>query len=220
MSMRVGLAAAVLVAALVSAAAVLGDTGKEKLRFNRADQAAARAAIVRRSDLGAGWTGRAVKPDLSSGPPCANYHPKQSDLVLTGAAASQYQSGAVVLHSQAGVLQTARMVRLDWRRSVEAPGSLPCQRRYIAGSLGTGTKVVSFRRIPFPPLATFAAEFRMEASILVGGGRRGRVVLDSVLVGRRRTEITLNAAAPSGAERALSAAERHLARTLVARARA
>jgi hypothetical protein len=73
--------------ALLTATAVPAGDGKEQIKFNAADQAAARAVVIRRADLGStGWAGGPTKPDLSSGPTCANYHPKVSDLVLTGAA--------------------------------------------------------------------------------------------------------------------------------------
>jgi len=39
---------------------------REQVHLNPADQAAARAAILRRGDLGSGWTGGARKPKRSS----------------------------------------------------------------------------------------------------------------------------------------------------------
>ena len=81
-------------ACLVATTAVaLADNGnRQKIRFNAADQAAARAAVLRRSDLGSGadWKGGARKPDLTQTDPCPNYNPKQSDLVLTGIAETQF----------------------------------------------------------------------------------------------------------------------------------
>jgi hypothetical protein len=46
------------------------------------------------------------------------------------------------------------------------------------------------------------------------------VLLDVVLEGRGRTEISLDATAPAAAARVVSAAERRLARALAARVRA
>jgi hypothetical protein len=205
--------------ALFAAAAVFGDTGKEKIKLNRADQAAARAAAIRQGDLGAGWEGGPKKPDLTPSPTCANYHPKQSDLVLTGAAASEYKNGPIDFHSEVNVLQTARMVRLDWQRTVLAPGTVSCLRHAVAKALGARWTILSYRRIPFPHLAQYAAEFRGEASVTLSSGGKVRILLDSVVFGRRRTEISLSVAAPLAAANTISAVERHLARTLVARAR-
>src|SRR5918911_2008920 len=81
-------------ALLVAAPALAGASSRPEqpqVKYNRADLAAARAAVMRRSDLpGSGWKGGRVKPDL--GPDaCSTYHPKQADLVVTGAAASDFQ---------------------------------------------------------------------------------------------------------------------------------
>jgi hypothetical protein len=77
----------VLLAGAIAGSALAAVADREQHRFNAADQAAARSAVVVRSDLGStGWTGGAKKPDLSPPKPCPNWDPKQSDLVLTGAA--------------------------------------------------------------------------------------------------------------------------------------
>ena len=206
--------------ALATAAAVLAGDGKEQIKFNAADQAAARAVVIRRADLGSsGWTGGPTKPDLSSGPTCANYHPKVADLVLTGAARTTFQRSGFEFDSQSGVLKTRRMVGLDWRRSVLAPGVVPCLRRTIGKGLGSSAKVVSFRKLPFPQLAPYAALFRGVIAVSAQG-KTVRVLTDLVVVGRSRTELTLTIVGPASAKNALSAAERRLARALIRRARA
>src|SRR5947209_20409809 len=77
-----------LLALSAAAAAVLALAGvaaadKEKIRLTAAGQAAARAAVLTRADLGSasGWTGGPKKPDLYPQPLCPNYTPKQSVLV-------------------------------------------------------------------------------------------------------------------------------------------
>lgn len=206
--------------ALGTAGAVPAGDGNQQIKFNRADQAAARAVVIRRADLGSsGWTGGPSKPDLSSGPTCPNYHPKRSDLVLTGAARTTFQNAGFEFDSQSGVLKTRRMVALDWRRSVLAPGTIPCLRRTIAKGLPSNAKVVSFKRLPFPHVAHYTALFRGVISV-TAQGRTVRVLTDSVLVGRNRTELTITVAGPASAKRALSSAERRLGRTLITRARA
>jgi hypothetical protein len=206
--------------ALATAKAVLAGDGKEQIRFNAADQAAARAVVIRRADLGSsGWTGGRVKPDLSAGPTCPNYHPKVSDLVLTGAARTRFRRSGFEFDSQAGVLKTRRMVALDWRRSVLAPGAVPCLRRTLDKGLGSTAKVVSFAKLPFPHLSTYAALFRGVISVQAQG-KTVRVLTDIVLVGRSRTELTLTVAGPAAAKSGISAAERRLARVLISRARA
>jgi len=208
-------AATVLV---VVAGAIAADPGKQKIELNAADQAAARAVVLRRSDLGASWTGGRIKPDLTSQVSCASYHPKVSDLVVTGAAESQFRGTGLVLANEVEVFRTAAMVDRDWRRSI-VPAAVPCLRRTLTKGLGTQAKVLSFGRIPFPKVGTHSAAFR--GIVVVSAlGQTVRVLLDIVLVGRGRTEISLDATAPASGARVVSAAERRLARKLAARARA
>jgi hypothetical protein len=220
MTRRIALVLMAAAVALVTAVEVSAGDGKEQIRFNPADQAAARAVVIRRADLGSsGWAGGPAKPDLSSGPSCPNYHPKVSDLVLTGAARTTFQRSGFELDSQSGVLKARRMVALDWRRSVLAPGVVPCLRQSIGKGLGSNAKVVSFKKLPFPQLATYAALFRGVISVQAQG-KTVRVLTDLVLVGRSRTELTLTVVGPASAKSAISAAERRLARALITRARA
>ena len=216
---RIVLAGAALLAA---GSAALADPGREQIKLNARDQAAARATVLRRSDLGAsgGWTGGRVKPDLSPPPTCANYHPKQSDLALTGVAASSFRNGPVAFQNEVQVLQTRRMVSLDWRREVLAPGTIPCQRRALARSLGPSAKVVSFKRIAFPRVARYVAELRGLVDVSLPGGKTAHLVVDAVLLGQSRTEISFTVVAPAAERVSLRAAERRLARRVVHRVRA
>jgi len=209
--------------ALATAAAVWAGDGKYQIRPNAADPAAARAAVIRASDLGSsGWQGGRVKPslsDLSSGLSCPNYHPKLSDLVITGAAGARYRRSAFEFDSVSEVLKTRRMVALDWRRSVLVSGALPCLRREMINGLGSTAKLVSFRKLPFPHVSTYAALFRGVISAQASG-QNVRIVVDLLLLGQSRTEVTLNVAGPASATSAISAAERRLARTLISRTHA
>jgi hypothetical protein len=215
---RAAIAALASVLVLAASAAASGP-GKQKVELNAADQAAARAVVLRRSDLGAGgWTGGRVKPDLTSQVSCASYHPKVSDLVVTGAAESQFRGTGIVLENEVEIFRTAAMVDRDWRRSI-VPAAVPCLRRTLTKGLGTQAKVLSFGRIPFPQVGTHSAAFR--GIVVVSAlGQTVRVLLDIVLVGKGRTEISLDATAPAAGVRAVSSAERRLARKLAARARA
>jgi hypothetical protein len=214
---RAGIAALASVLVLAASAGASGP-GKQKIELNAADQAAARAVVLRRSDLGAGWTGGRVKPDLTSQVSCASYHPKVSDLVVTGAAQSQFRATGIVLANEVEVFRTAAMVDRDWRRSI-VPAAVPCLRHTLTKGLGTQAKVLSFGRISFPKVGTHSAAFR--GIVVVSAlGQTVRVLLDIVLVGRGRTEISLDATAPAASARVVSAAERRLARRLAARAHA
>jgi hypothetical protein len=220
MTTRIAFVLAAAAVALATAAGVLAGDGKEQIKFNAVDQTAARAVVIRRADLGSsGWAGGPAKPDLSAGPSCPNYHPKVSDLVLTGAARTTFRRSGFEFDSQAGVLKTRRMVALDWQRSVLAPGVVPCLRQTLAKGLGSNAKVVSFAKLPFPRLATYAALFRGVISVQAQG-KTVRLLTDVVLVGRSRTELTLTIVGPATAKSAISAAERRLAQALITRVRA
>lgn len=214
------LATAVLAAAGMTAGAALAAGGPQ-VKFTAADQAAARAAVIRRSDLGpgSGWTGGAKKPDLSPAPTCTDYHPKQSDLVLTGAAETDFHNGQLEFDSEAQVLRTAQMVRLDWQREVEAPGAAACLRTSLTRGLPSGEKVTSFAKISLPRIATYTAGFRIGLAI-PAGGTTGRYVFEALLVGKGRTEITLISFTPAAAQTSVAAATLRLARVLVGRAQA
>lgn len=205
---------------LVSAAGVFAGDGKQQVKLNKRDQAAARVAVLRRTDLGSsGWQGGSVKPDLSSTPNCPHFQPKVSDLVVTGAAETAFNRSSLEFSSVAEVLETRRMVRLDWRRSVVPRAAVPCLRRTLANGLPAGARIVSFARVPFPHVGTRSARFRGVIRIDVLG-RTTRLVTDIVITFRSRTEITLDAAGPASAARSISATEARLARALVSRVRA
>jgi hypothetical protein len=116
------------------------------------------------------------------------------------------------------ILKTARMVRVDWRREILAPGTLSCQRRHFAKSL-PGARVVSFSRIPFPRVARYVAAFCGVAE-LRGDGETTRLIIGLVLVSRGRSEISLLASAPFEERVDVMARERRLVRTMLRRAKA
>lgn len=212
-------AAAAGVAASFAAASVVD---KEQIHLTKAGQSAARAAVLTKADLGtAGWTGGAKKPDLSSTPPCPGFRPKQSDLVVNGAAETIFKQPAIQFDSEAQVLQTAHMVRLDWQRTVLAPQVLPCLRTAAAKSAGTSARVVSIRRMAFPRVSTYTNAIRILLDVKTSASTTPvKVFVDLVLVGRGRTEITLTTTAPLLASAAVRAAEVRLASLLASRVRA
>jgi hypothetical protein len=216
-----GGAAAALLLVCAAPAAGAGDPGKEQIRLNAADQAAARAAVVHRADLGSstGWRGGPIKPDLSPPTTCAKFHPKQSDLVLTGVAETQFKHVGLQIDSEAQVLQTAQMVRLDWQRTVKAPAAVRCLRTKLTKALGSHAVLQSFREFAVPRIATFSTGFRAIVSVQANGASV-QVMDEIILVGRGRTEITLSAVSPLAARGAVSAANLRLARILASRARA
>jgi hypothetical protein len=213
---RLSLLAAAVCGALLLAGAALAE--KWPVKVNAADQAAARAAVVKKSDLGAsGWKGGATKPDFSPST-CTTYRPKVSDLLVTGAAASEWTfAGALTFHSETWVLKTAAMVKLDWQRTVVHPSFLPCAREELGSD--ASTKLVSARRIALPALTPLARRYRF----LVDYTQQGetiRLFSDLILIGKGRLEISLLSTGLYADRKAVESAEVRLARALVARAAA
>jgi len=210
---------AALVAGVMSAVASSAShstPNRERVRLNSADQAAARAAVLRRGDLGSGWTGGARKAPAPSTVTCPGYQPKQSDLVRTGAAEARFQHTGLVLQTDAQVLKTRTMVARDWQRSVADPRSVNCLRHMLSKQLPSNERLVSFGRRAFPRLAKDSSAYRQVVRV-DGQGQKVLVVVDLVVVGRSRTELTLTMSAPAAARSSLPAAEVRVARALLAR---
>ena len=206
--------------ALVIVSAAAAD--KEKIQLNPADQAAARAVLVTHADLGnaAGWKGKTTKPDLDQSMPCSDFKPKQSDLVLTGAADNTWSNNGIEIDSEAQVLRTPAMVDLDWKRTVVDPRVLPCLRHGLADQIPKGQgALVSFKRMSFPTVGTHAAAFRGLVDVKASGGTV-RMVFDFVLTYGGRTEISLTVVAPAATATVLRPLELKLAQSMVARATA
>lgn len=211
--------AAVLAFSLVPVAFASGPPNQEQVRFNPADQAAARAAVLRKADLGSAWGGGRTKPDTSAKMSCRGYEPKQSDLVLTGAAQSVWGRSGIEVQSLAQVLKTPAMVARDWQRTVLDPRAIVCLRTTLAKGLTSRERLVSFRQASFPRLARYSRLYRAVIEVRAQG-QKVRVLADFVLVGRRRTELTLSVTAPDAIRASVSDSEVKWARAMLARARA
>ena len=208
-----------LCAAAVAAGAAVAATGeKEQIRYTKADQAAARRAVAVRSDLGSGnWTGGFKKPDLTASASCASFHPRQADLVVTGAAETAWSDQGLQLQTDAVILKTRAMVAADWRRTVLAHGALPCLRTHLLKDLGSGVTFVSFRRIAFQPVATNAQAFLMVVDVKTTSGKV-RVAVEFVVVAKGRTELTVVSVVQNAVQKIVAQIDAQIARAMVARA--
>ena len=82
-----------------------------------------------RADLAhaGGLDGRGGQAVVIPFPPCPGFSPKQADLVLNGSRRDHVPplASGIGFNTVAQVLQTAKMVRLDWQRTVlDAPCSI------------------------------------------------------------------------------------------------
>jgi hypothetical protein len=183
---------AVLGALVLAATAAAGTADHNQIKLTAKDQAAAKRVVLRAADLGGAWLGGYVKPDLNDALVCANYHPKQSDLVLTGEAESKFSVTGGQLDSVAQVFRTPAMVETDWHRSVLNPQLQPCLKTTLAGNLTATQKVVSLGRVAFPGGSNgiHAREYRLVIAD-ASSGTPERGILDLIVFSRGRTELSL-----------------------------
>ncbi len=168
-----------------------------QIHLTAAGQAAAKKAVLKRSDLDSNWRGGAKKADLSNNPPCKSYNPKQSDLTVIGAARSAWQDTAVggSVEHDVQLLKTPHMVQLDWQRTVASPKVMPCLRAALAKSAGKTGKLVSLTKMRFPQVAPYTHALRAVLDAR-SGGQTIRIIVDVIAFGRGHTEQTLTVATP------------------------
>jgi hypothetical protein len=212
---------AVLAGASGAALALAGiaQADREKVQLTATGQAAAKAVVLMRNDVAVlpGMKGGALKPDLTPATQCAGFEPRQSDLILNGVARTRWTGSGIQVESEAQVLKSAAMIGLDWKRTVTDPRVLPCLRSTITKSLPDGARLVSFRRVTLPRLATYASGFRALIDV-PSGGSTVHVVSDILAAGTGRTEITLAITSAAAELPAVESLELRWLRAMVARA--
>ncbi len=153
------LAVALLLALLVSGTA-LAARGDPQRHLRPADQARAKAMLLRKADLPPTFTATPSGPESDA-------HCKaldESDLTLTGDAESKsFQAGPFVASSIAQVYETVADANASWRRGTSAAG-LRCARTLYARELSKGGGTIrSFGRLAFPKVAARTIALRLEA---------------------------------------------------------
>jgi hypothetical protein len=126
-SKRALCSAVTLLVGLALAGAALADNYK----FHRfpGDDALAAAIVVKEADAPTGLklTGGPTKPDETPNTDsCNGKLPKESDLTVTGDAATDYTGKAVEVHSQVQLFKTAAMAATDVRRQMPMLRSPAC----------------------------------------------------------------------------------------------
>jgi hypothetical protein len=187
-----------VLAVFTAALAVATSAAAENYQFKivAKDAATATHVVLQRSDLGGltGWTGGKVAPDRTPETEkdrCNGYLPKQSDLVVTGDAATTFRlAGAAVIHTEVSLLQTPAMVATDWQRTVAHPGFLGCLRQSAQRELGKSDHVISVTKLPYSKWGTKSAAFRVLFNTTTNG-KTLRVALDEVAFYRGRTEVAV-----------------------------
>jgi hypothetical protein len=199
---------------LTFSASALADAPTVKI--SSADRAKAVAALLHRTDFGAGWHGGVVKTTPISGSGCPGFDPKESDFVVSGHADARYtfpQAG-VELDQDVMVFDSPDSVREDFARSI-SPQLAKCLVYQLENQPTVTT--VHVVRVPFPPIGSVSAVYR--ATIHVRSGtRQGTLLGDYVFFGDGRTEYELTVIAPPGSGDQLSHFELQLAHIVLQRA--
>jgi hypothetical protein len=202
---------------LVTTSAALGATrDAPTVRITTADQAKARAALLRRTDFGAGWLGGPIKTSPLSPPNCPGFNPKESDLVVTGHADARYafRGSLPEIDQDVQVMANEADVQTDFARSI-SPGLAAC----LEYQLKKTKNVVDAHviRMPFPPTGSVSAVYRAEIDVHTAQGH-GRLISDYVFFGEGRVEYEFTLIAPLGARDQLAGFEFRLAQILLRRA--
>lgn len=118
-------------AATLLVLALCGAALADNYQFDRVpgDDAAAAAIAVKATDAPTGLklTGGPTKPDETpTTDSCNGIRPKESDLVVTGAAATDLSARAVSVHSEVELFKTTAMAATDDRRQMPMLRSAAC----------------------------------------------------------------------------------------------
>lgn len=176
-ALRVLLACLVALALVVTGSA-LADRGDPQKKITSADQARARAMLLRKADLGPGFQATRGSSD-SSDVYCKALD--LSDLTLTGDADALFRTGLSLLVSGARVYETLADANTAWRRNTSAAG-IRCLRGEFARELASdGGALLSFERIAFPKLGERTSVYR-----LVARSEGIKLVADLVTIQRSR----------------------------------
>ena len=180
--MRPALAAVLLVLAVAGAA--LAANGDPQRRITPADQARAKAMVLRASDFSAAYTSH---PASSGGDGFYCAAIDESDLTLTGSATSpSFTATAEFVVSRADVYESRADSNASWSRGTSAAGQ-ECLRVGIRRQLqGTAVRLVSFKRLAFPKRGQRSVAYRAVAS------QQGlRIYVDVVAIQVARAQVSV-----------------------------
>jgi hypothetical protein len=183
------LLACLVVVALVSTGAALAGRGDPRKQLTRADQARAKAMLLRKSDLPAGF--RAQTSSNESDLYCEALD--ESDLTLTGDAVSEFVQPPTAVFSQAQVYESLADANASWRRGTSSAG-LRCLTTVLRAELEkSGVTEVRFGRLAFPRLAQRSVAYR-----LTGRVQGIPIFLDVVVMQQSRAHAAVYMTSPFG----------------------
>jgi hypothetical protein len=187
----VALAAAVIVVAATTVLA--GSAASPRRAYTSAGNAAAKAIVLKPSDLPNGW-----KLEKSGGGggqvTCKGFDPDQSDLTTVGHADVSFarSDGLGNVASLVGIFKSTSQAQASWNRIVR-PGMLVCLSSLFengATDKKTTTTVVSKGRLALSVPGRRAAAFRIVADVATNG-QHVKVYLDLIMQGSGRADTVM-----------------------------
>lgn len=213
--------AALVLAGTVLAGTALADPLDPKVAYNAADQARAKAALLRQSDLGTAWADHSTAtPSSLKAPVCPSLRPNYSKLTITGHAESVFDNGngGIQVVSDVEVWKTAKQAEQHMNALLK-PALPKCIKYSFLKSPG-GSKLILLpvKARELGKFADVSVSYRAPVGYKVGK-QTYTVLSDFVFLRKGRTEIYINVTGPSTAEDQLTAFETRIAKTLAARIR-
>jgi len=214
------LVAASVLAGVVAAVAGARDPWDPHTKLRPADQAQAKATLLTRADLGAGWSGGARKPTSFKAPTCPAQRPNDGDLTITGHAEAVFTNGngGIQIDSDVEIFPTTAQAKARFVRFLQ-PKLFACLEYDLAKSLGGGVGMTFLKptRLDFPKIAERTGAFRVPIAVK-SGSQTVTVDADFIFLGVGRSQIYVNVIAPSVQEAQLPGFELRMAKLLVKRA--
>jgi hypothetical protein len=195
------LGAVLVLCIAVPAVALAADTDPKK-KITAADQAKARAIVLKRSDLGDGWKKTPLSPE--SDRTCPGFNLDESDVTLTGENRATFEhSQGLFIGASSEVFVTKDDALKSWTRS-DTPATARCLGYFFRRDftqMGTTVKIVSSGRMAFPKLAPRTTAFKVVARMTITQDGKTRTVLltlQLVVLGQGRGDTSFLVATPGG----------------------
>lgn len=168
--------------ALVPAGTALANHFDPERRIKPADQARAKAMLLRKADLEIGYT--ATPSGGASHLNCAPLD--ESDLTLTGDAESPtWSNGLQLLSSFANVYTSVSDANASWRRSTSSAGRRCAASEFQRLAGAGGGRLVSLREVPFPDVTPRTVAYRIVFELQSQGPR---LTVDLIALQRTRAQ--------------------------------
>lgn len=187
----------VCLAALTFTASAAAADGEPRKALTKKDQALAMSIVLKRGDLGTGFTAekRPADEPLPKGARCGALD--ESDLTVSGDANSpDFRLAAagvfVTVGSSAHVYRTLKDANASWTRGTSKQ-TLTCLADIVRLSAAPAQtiKIVSSARVSFPQLAPRTSAYRIVVTIASGAQQPVRAYVDAIVLQRGRVQSVL-----------------------------